>query len=329
MQRTTDPSVEPVRAGVVGVGNMGRHHARVYNELPGVTLAGVHDVDEERAKAVAADYATSAYTESELFANVDVVSIVVPTEHHYELTLRAIENDVDVLVEKPFVADPSQGQILLELARRKGCTIQVGHVERFNPAIVALDAVVPDLDVIAVTARRLGPPIDRSVGDSVVMDLMIHDLDVVLSLLDESVESVAAFETQGGQHVSALLSFENGVIGDFTASRVTQQKVRTLSITAAECQVNVDYVNRSVDIHRHSLPSYIEHDGDVRYRHESIVERPTVDNGEPLKKELAAFVEAARTGTEPLVSGEEALRALELARMIERRAANRPEATVR
>ena len=329
MSRTTDPSVDTVRAGVVGVGNMGRHHARVYNELPGVTLAGVHDVDEERAKEVASAYGSTAYSESALFERVDVDSIVVPTRYHYELTKRALEADVDVLVEKPFVIDPSDGEDLLELARRRGRTIQVGHIERFNPAIDALEDVVADLDVIAVTARRLGPPIDRSLGDSVVMDLMIHDLDIVLSLLDEPVESMAAFETQEGQHVSAILSFENGVVGGFTASRVTQQKVRTLEITAAECQVNVDYLNRSVDIHRHSLPSYIEHDGDVRYRHESIVERPMIDNGEPLKKELTAFVEAAKAGTTPPVTGEEALRALELARAIERRSVGHPEATVR
>ena len=146
---------------------------------------------------------------------------------------------------------------------------------------------------------------------------MIHDADILLSLVDSPVAAVSAAETAGDQYISATVEFENGVVATLTASRVTQQKVRTLSVTAEDCQVNVDYMAQSVQINRHSMPEYIETNGDIRYRHENITERPTVENGEPLKKELTAFVEAVETGCEPVVSAEDGIRALELVRRVQ------------
>jgi predicted dehydrogenase len=303
--------------GVVGVGSMGRHHVRVYNELPTVDLVGVSDADDGAASEVAGQYDTVARPRAALLRDADAVSIAVPTRHHAAIATEAIEAGTAVLVEKPFVEDPERGVELASQAREAGVALMVGHIERFNPAVRALRDVLPEIEPIAVAARRQGPPVERGVDDSAVMDLMIHDIDILLSLTRAGVESATAVSAYDNRHIAAQLQFEDGLIGTLTASRITQEKIRDLAITAHDCQVEVDYLDRSVQIHRHSMPEYLDHDGDMRYRHESIIERPTVDNGEPLKAELAAFVEAVREGTEPPVTAAEGIRAVELAQRIE------------
>ncbi|ELZ22316.1 oxidoreductase domain protein [Halosimplex carlsbadense 2-9-1] len=308
---------DQVRTGVVGVGNMGRHHARVYSELPGVDLLGVADVDADRAAEVAAEFDTAARDRETLLARTDAVSVVVPTRFHEAVARAAIDAGTDMLVEKPFVADPEVGRDLLAAAREADCLVQVGHIERYNPAVRALGDVMVDADPIAFAARRQGPPVDRDSVDSVVFDLMIHDIDVICSLTDEPVTDVAAFGAAAGGHVVAQLEFADGRVASLTASRVTQERVRDLAVTAEDCHVEVDYMDQSVEIHRHSLPEYVATDGDVRYRHESVIERPTVETGEPLKNELSSFAESVRERTEPETTGEDGIRAVELAERIE------------
>ena len=308
-----------ITAGVIGVGSMGQHHARVYKEIPNVRLSGIADADEDRAAQVATKYGTVARDQASVIDRCDVVSVAVPTRYHYSVASQALDEGVHVLVEKPFVRDLQQGRDLIRKAKKADCCLQVGHIERFNPAIQALSDIVTDLDVIAVDVRRLGPPVDRDTEDSVVLDLMIHDIDVLTAIIDCDVSTVTAMGARDGDHVTAQIEFENGVVGNLTASRVTQEKVRDLAITAQECRVNVDYESQSAQIHRHSLPEYYEDDGDLRYRHESIIERPTIEKGEPLRAELEAFVNAVREGSEPPVSGEDGLTALRIARRIEER----------
>lgn len=304
------------RVGVVGVGTMGQHHTRVYSELPEAELVGVADADEERAREVAAEYSTTAYDIDDLIERVDAVTIAVPTAYHYDLAQQCIAAGVDLLVEKPIAADPDEGRELVAAAEQAGVTLQVGHIERFNPVVTTLQSIVPDLDIIAVEAARLGPTPDRQIEDSAVIDLMIHDIDVVRSLLDSDIDHVSAVGAADGRQATATVEFDGGAVGTLTASRVTQQKTRTLSITAEDCYVTADYIDQSVQIHRQSAPEFVTDDGDVRYRHESVVENPAVDNGEPLKYELASFIDASVNGTEPEVTGREGIRALELAREI-------------
>jgi len=185
---TTEDSL-PV--GVIGVGSMGRQHARVYAELPGASLVGVADDDPERAGSVAREYGTRAMSVGDLLSSVAAVSIAIPDEYHYDVARRALDAGVHVLVEKPFVTDPEDGRELVAMADRAGLTLQVGHVERFNPAVQTLADVLVDEDVISIEADRLGPPLDREVGGP-VRDLMIHDIDVVCALLEEDVRSVEA-----------------------------------------------------------------------------------------------------------------------------------------
>jgi predicted dehydrogenase len=308
---------DTLKAGVIGVGEMGRHHARVYAEMQGVELAGVSDVDSERASKVADQHQSTACGRAELLDLVDVVSVAVPTEHHYEVSRDAIDRGVHLLVEKPFVSDRDRGVELIGRARAAGLTLQLGHVERFNPAVAALSDVIQDLDLIAMTADRLGPPLDRNVEDGVMLDLMLHDIDILLSVVDGMVDQVAASSARDEQYAAATIEFDTGLIATLTASRMTQQKVRELSITAAECQVNLDYAEQSIKIHRQSAPAYIESDGDVHHRHESVTERLSVSNAEPLKRELGSFVDAVRSGRPPIVDGEDGLRALALAERIQ------------
>ncbi|WP_255194940.1 Gfo/Idh/MocA family protein [Halorarius litoreus] len=307
----------PVHAGVIGVGTMGQNHARVYRELPETALYGVYDADRDRAAQVAETYGTAVAPMGELLDAVDVVSVAVPTQYHYETVRECIDAGVDVLVEKPFVEDPAKGRKLVEFAAERGVTLQVGHIERFNPATRKLMEIVDDLEIIAVDARRLGPPIDRDIDDTAVMDLMIHDLDIVTALVDDEVTSVDAIGNHDVDYAAANLQFDSGIVAQLTASRVTQEKERQLSLSAKRCRVKVDYIEQTIEIHRQSLPEYVEEDGDVTYHHENIVERVSVEKREPLKNELSAFVEAATEGTEPVVTGEDGLRALRLTRTID------------
>lgn len=309
-----------VKAGVIGVGTMGRHHARVYSNLQEARLVGVCDADDDVAAKVAENYGTKRYSEERLIEEVDAVSIAVPTRHHYEVARRCIEADVDVLVEKPFVEDLNSGRELIELAEKGDVLIQVGHIERFNPAVQALENILPDLDVIAYEARRLGPDPRRDIQDSVVMDLMIHDLDIIMSLQEEKPVEVQANGTRSGKHASASLSFEGGEIASLLTSRVTQQKIRELRITTEECYVHVDYLDGDVEIHRDSAPEYVSDNEEVRYRHESVIERPVVENSEPLRNELSSFVGAIESAEDPEVSAEDALAALELTSAVEKEA---------
>jgi len=302
--------------GVIGVGSMGRHHTRVYGALPGVNLVGVSDVDESQARRVADEFETRATSQASLLAAADAVSVAVPTRVHAPTVRACLDAGTHVLVEKPFVDDLETGAALAERARDAGLTLQVGHIERFNPATRVLADLVDDLDVVGVDIQRLGPPLDRENEDSVVMDLMIHDVDILRLLVDADIESLSA-AARNDQHVTAQFAFDDESIATVTASRLTQEKVRRLSLTALSCRVNVDFIDQSVEIHRRSFPEYVETNGDVRYRHESVVERPRVRNGEPLEAELKAFLEAVREGTTPQVTAEDALAVLEILERIE------------
>ena len=308
-----------VSVGVLGVGSMGRHHARVYQELGDADLVGVADVDGQTAAEVAEAYDTKVLTPEELVDAADAVSIAVPSQFHREIGVRALRSGVHALIEKPLAPTKEEAESLVSAAADAGVQLHVGHIERFNPAVRTVAEFVDDLDLIAVDARRLGPPVDeeRDVDDGVVLDLMTHDLDIVRSLVDAPVADVTAAGSPDEQYVTATLAFENDVVGSLTASRVTQRKVRELTLTAADCQVTLDYIDRSVRIHRRTRPEFFVNDGDLRYRSEQVVERPTVDNGEPLKNELSEFVEAVREGSDPVVPGEDGVAALSLARRVQ------------
>ncbi|WP_142859303.1 Gfo/Idh/MocA family protein [Salinigranum halophilum] len=308
--------IDTVDVGVIGVGTMGINHARIYDEFNSTRLVGVADTDAARASEVADRYDTRPMSQSALVDAVDAVSVVVPTRHHARIARETIQAGVHTLVEKPFVRDPEVGRELMALADERDVVLQVGHIERFNPAVSAVMDITEEMDLVSVSANRLGPPVDRDGNDGVVMDLMIHDIDILLTLVDAAVESVSATGTDDGRYGTAQFAFENGVVGTLTASRVNQKRARTLDVADPEQLVEVDYFDQSVRIHRQADPSYEPTNGGVTYRNERVTEHPFVDTREPLKCELEAFVTAVNNGTEPRVTPREALRAVEMAHTI-------------
>jgi predicted dehydrogenase len=312
--------------GVIGVGSMGQHHARIYDELPGAELVGIFDADDERAREIAKKHDTDPMSMEELLPAVSAVSIAVPTQFHFDIAKQCLRHSVAPLIEKPVLELPEKGEELRFLAEQADVPIQVGHVERFNPAVEVTLDIVQDLNVLAVNAERLGPAPDRTIDDSAVIDLMIHDLDIILSMIEGEPKSVTSAGVRENRYGTATIEFESGPVATLAASRLTQRKVRKLEITAEDCLVEVDYIDQSVEIHRQSMPSYVEEAEGIRYRHESIIERPTVPSSEPLKSELESFLDAVETGSTPEVSLSDGLRALELARTIEQQALDEPVA---
>ncbi|WP_049923624.1 Gfo/Idh/MocA family protein [Halopiger djelfimassiliensis] len=312
----TSTAARTVRVGVIGAGSMGENHARVYSALPDADLVGIADRDRAVARRVADEYGTEAVDVETLRKRCDAVTVAVPTCAHYETVSRCLEAGVDVLVEKPIAETVEQGRELAALARDSGAVLQVGHIERFNPAVRAVADLIEDLDVIGIEAERLGPPVDRTAPGNVVFDLMVHDVDVIGALLGEHPSSLTAMGAGDGRYATATIQYDD-VLASLTASRVTQKKVRKLTVTARECLVEVDYLEQSVLIHRDSYPEYLVDDGQRRYRHERVVERPRVDNGEPLRHELESFVETVRSGTDPEVTAADGVAALETVQTID------------
>ncbi|WP_440771934.1 Gfo/Idh/MocA family protein [Natronorubrum sp. DTA28] len=315
----------PIDVGVIGVGTMGQHHARVYNNLPSANLVGICDYDQALADGVADEYSTKAMHLAELLDSVDAASIVVPTVNHYDLAVQCLEADIGVMIEKPIVDELHVGYKLLEKAKESTEVVQIGHVERFNPAVVALQEFFDDLTVINITSRRLGPPPNRDIVDSAVIDLMIHDIDIVLMLLDEMPSSIQSVGVYGNKHATGLFEFDSGVMASLTASRLTQQTARTLDITAKECLVKLDYNNQSIDIHRSSMPEYLEDRGRALFREMTVIEQPQIYGEEPLARELESFLEAVGSDSEPAVTVTDALQALEVAQKIDENGVNLPD----
>jgi len=313
-----------LRAGVVGAGHMGQYHMLAYAELWDIDLVGVVDVDRERAKQVAAYYDTQVLSDHhELIGKVDLASVAVPTEQHFQVASDLMEAGIGVLVEKPIAPTLEEARELFAIARRTGTVLHVGHVERFNGAVQELKKIVER--PILIESRRLGPFAPRVQKDSVVMDLMIHDLDIVLGLVDSPPRRLAAMgssvHSAAPDIANVQIGFESGTIALITASRATEEKIRVLSITQPDAYVVLDYSEQDIRIHRRAAQEYTLNRESIRYRRASFVEHVQVHKDNPLKLEvlhLARAVRRSRAG-EPVVLAEtEDVRSLAMALEIER-----------
>jgi predicted dehydrogenase len=308
-----------INVGVIGVGVMGERHCRVYSNLRHVRLVGVADQRVERGKTVAANY-ESRYFENyrDLLAEVDAVSIVTITPAHFELALAALEAGVDVLVEKPLTETVEQGKRLVQTAEEGGRILQVGHIERFNPAYIELKNVVSRMKLIAINIRRLSPFDTSNTDVDVVRDLMIHDLDLIVNLVNKDIESLNALGrsifTKAIDHAVVNLSFQDGPIGSLCASRITEQKVRAIEVIAEGAYVEADLLGKSLLIHKRTLPEYF---GPELYRQESMISRIHVPTAEPLMLELQDFITCVRERQPCQVPGRHGLYALQLAEAID------------
>ena len=313
-----------VRAGVVGAGHMGQYHILVYAELWDVDLVGVVDTDRERASAVSQRYDTATFGDHrDLIGRVDVASVAVPTEQHFEVARDLLEAGIGVLVEKPIAPTLDEARELFAIARRSGAVLHVGHVERFNGAVQELRKIVDR--PILVESRRLGPFVPRVQKDTVVMDLMIHDIDIVLGLVDSPPRRLAAagcsVHGEPTDVANVQIWFDSGTIATMTASRATEEKIRTLAITQADAYLVLDYTDQDIQIHRRAAQEYTLNRESIRYRQASFIEHLRVHKDNPLKLEILHLIRAwqrARATERVELAEAEDLRSLAMALEIER-----------
>lgn len=295
--------MQNIRAGVAGAGAMGRNHARVYSQLPDVDLTVIYDADAARAEAVAAEFgATPVSSLEELAALCDVASVAVPTVAHRDVGCRLMDLGVHILMEKPIAPTVEDARVLVETAARTGKVLQIGHIERFNPVLRELEKKLTHPRFIE--AHRLSPFPNRSIDIGVVLDLMIHDLEIILHLVRSPIVSIdavgVAVLTPNEDIANARLRFENGCVANVTASRISPDKMRKLRVFQEDCYLSLDYQEQS---------------GQMHWREGMEIKRGSVEvePGEPLKLELDAFVRSAAAGAVPKVSGQQGTDALSVA----------------
>jgi predicted dehydrogenase len=308
--------VAKVRAGVVGVGRMGEYHVGVLSEMQGVELAGVVDVAANRRKAIQDIYNIPNFADhKDLFGQVDVAVVAVPTKQHYPVTKELLENGIHVLLEKPCANNLDQARELFQIAQDKNLILHIGHVERFNGAVQELHKIVEV--PLFVECKRMGPFAERIQDDGVVLDIMIHDIDIILNLIKSKVVTChvvgASVFTDKDDLVSAQLEFENGCIANIVASRASQNKVRTLSVTQKDSFVVLDYTDQEIYVHRKSSSEHQMSKGSLRYKQESLVERIFVHKDNPLKLELQHFIDCVKNGSPRNVAVNDELYSLEIA----------------
>ncbi len=327
---------QPVRVAVVGAGHLGRHHARLYASLPNARLVGVADVVPERARRLAAAHGTVPFSDyRQLIGQVDAASIAVPTAAHCTVARDFIEQGRPVLIEKPFTRTLAEADELLALADRRGVIIQVGHVERFNPALIAAKSHLTT--PLYIDCDRISPFTFRSLDIGVVLDLMIHDLDILLDLIPSPVTAVDAVGLPALSHhediANARLTFASGCVANLTASRVATRAVRKLRILQPDSYISINYGDRKAYVFRKrpDAPDPAQIDPTTIQDAKSFVfeklvraEEIPMHPHDALEAELAAFINSVATGSPPACSGRDARKALELAyRILDSIAANR------
>ena len=295
--------MEQVKAGVAGVGAIGQNHARIYAELEGADLVAVYDADPARAMEIAEKFGTKAVDSLTEFATlVDAASVSVPTAYHREVGTHLLEAGVHIMVEKPIADAVDDAKALIQLAKEKQCVLQVGHIERFNPVMAQLEARMTEPRFIE--SHRLSPFPKRSLDIGVVLDLMIHDLEIILHLVRSPIESIDAVGVPVLTHrediANARLRFENGCVANITVSRISPERMRKIRVFQGDSYLSLDYQDQSGWIYRK--------DG-----YEIAREEVEVEKDEPLKLELAAFIECASAGAQPKVSGQQGADALDVA----------------
>jgi len=323
--------MDTLKIGVIGLGHLGSLHAKMLAQADGAVLTAVFDTDSEKATAVAESYDTRVAADyNDLLDSVDALSIATPTSTHFDIASEAIRRGKPVFLEKPITETVEQARALNALAEKHGVVIQVGHIERFNPAIVALDGY--DISPMFVESHRLAQFNPRGTDVAVVLDLMIHDIDIILSLVNSEVESIdasgIAVVSETADIANARLKFANGCVANITASRISQNRMRKMRLFQKNGYLSIDFgqglaeVFRLVDVDDTDVtPTYMLgmiEQGAVKRN--IVYEQPAIpEDHNPLKYELQLFVDAVRNGTKPIVDGYAAQQALEVAEEIVRR----------
>lgn len=296
--------MKKIRVGVVGVGHIGTNHARIYSEIaPAAEFTAIYDVDPARANSIAKKFGGVAAKSLDEFSGlIDAASIATPTSSHHEIAIQLLKQGKHLLVEKPITENPQHATELAELASQNELVLQVGHVERFNPVLSALESRLTHPRFIE--AHRLSPYPNRSTDIGVVLDLMIHDLEIILHLVRSPVQNIDAVGipvlSKGEDIANARIRFENGCVANVTSSRISPERMRKIRVFQEDAYLSLDYEKQTGEIYRR--------EGGKITR-----DRVPIERGEPLKQQLVSFVECASTGRAPRVSGFQATAALELA----------------
>lgn len=298
---------EKIKVAVIGVGYLGEHHARIYSAMDNVELVGVVDIEKERADNVASKYSTRAYIDyKELFDKVDAVSIAVPTILHYPVSLDFIQHDIDVLIEKPVTTTIEEADNLINEAQKRGVLIQVGHVERFNTAFRSMCSYIQNPRFIE--SHRIGPYVGRGIDVDVVLDLMIHDIDIILSIVKSDLSDIRAVGvpvlTNHIDIANVRLEFTNGCIANLTASRVSREKMRKIRIFQKDTYISLDYGQQSIAIYKRIIENGAP---------KIVSQEVNPEKEEPLRAELASFIASVHDRSEPVVSGTDGKEALKIA----------------
>ncbi|NRB07354.1 MAG: Gfo/Idh/MocA family oxidoreductase [Richelia sp.] len=315
--------IQPIRIGVIGVGNMGQHHARVLSLMKDVELVGVADINVERGLETASRYKVKFFEDyCDLLTHVDAVCIAVPTRLHYAVGINCLLAGIHLLIEKPIAASISEAESLVNAAAESGCILQIGHIERFSPAFQELSKIIKTEEVLALEAHRMSPYSNRANDVSVVLDLMIHDIDLLLELAGAPVVKLTsagsrALESGCLDYVSATLGFANGIIATLTASKVTHRKIRSIVAHCKSSFTEADFLQNEILIHRHTAANSMNNYKKAPYKQDELIEKVSTSKTDKLGAELEHFVNCVRGGNQPSVGGEQGLKALRLASLIE------------
>lgn len=304
-------SKNKTKVAVVGVGSLGQHHARVYSEMENVELVAVVDADEKRAEEIAAKFECSAYTNLKpLQGEIDAASVVVPTSAHHAVSKALLEEGVHLLLEKPITSTLEEADDLIATSKRTGALLQVGHIEQFNTGVLMLKKHLENPRFIE--CHRVSPFVGRGTDVHVILDLMIHDIDIILSLVPAELTEIRASGTpvltQMIDIANVRLAFANGCVANITASRISLEKLRKIRIFEPDAYYSLDYAHQKMQVYRRKIQA----DGSPKITSEKM----STDKKEPLKGELASFIASIQTGNVPKVSGEDGRRALHVALQI-------------
>ncbi len=319
--------MESLAVGVVGVGHLGSLHAKMFAQIPSAKFVGIFDIDQERARAFSAGFKVKAFDSlDELLKNVRAVSIATPTSAHFAIARTAAMAGVHTFIEKPITETPEEAQQLIDLAQERNVKIQVGHIERFNPALLALEKY--NLHPMFVESHRLAQFNPRGTDVTVVLDLMIHDIDIIVSLVKSQLEKVeangVAVVSDSIDIANARIQFQNGCVANVTASRISQRKMRKMRLFQRDAYISIDFSDGIAEVFRlvadenptasnTMLLGKIDH-GTQKLK--IIYEQPKIKEINALQYELETFLHSIESNTEPPVTAEDGKRALEVAHAI-------------
>jgi len=320
-------SMNPLRIGVVGVGHLGKLHVKMLADMPGVQLAGVFDTDETKAQSVAAEYGTRAWsTLDALMEQVDAITVATTTTAHFTVACEALQRGVHVFLEKPITETVAEANEICRLARERRVTVQVGHIERFNPAILALEGF--PLQPLFVESHRLAQFKPRGTDVAVVLDLMIHDIDLILTFVKSPVRQIdangVAVVSDTIDIANARIQFESGCVANVTASRISQRAMRKMRLFQPNAYISLDFAEGMAEVFRlvgEDAPDVrgamvLGEMGLGKNRKKIVYEQPEPREVNALRHELGLFVSAVANGTAPVVTADDARRALEVATSI-------------